>query len=166
MSPRTQMSLFPFPYESHFPISLFVSFMVVKWLSLTHTLMHTGTSGKTRRYTFAPLTILSLRLSISDTLSSCFAVRRAPFPLIRMPHSPKASVVPLIDPPVGIGMVPLCLLSHFTFRGASWERCRVKISEFEVNCCTGFRIRNACEKAEHRENMACDSLSVPLCKLM
>lgn len=70
------------------------------------TFMQMGTSGKTRRKSFAPLTTLSLRLMSSWTVVSCLAERRAPFPQIRMPHWPYASVVPFVEPPVGMGIDP------------------------------------------------------------
>ena len=70
-------------------------------------------------YTLAPLMGLILRLMTSSAVVSCFAVRRTPFPLMRRPQSPYASVVPLVDPPVGIGMIPVCRLTNVTFRGAS-----------------------------------------------
>lgn len=89
--------------------------------------MQTGISGNTLRYTFAPFTTFNFRFTSSSTVCSCFPVSLAPFPRIRMPHSPNASVVPLVEPPIGIGMTPLCRLTHVTLRGASWERCRAKI---------------------------------------
>ena len=58
----------------------------------------------------------------SSAVCSCLAVSLTPLPFIRRPHSPYARVVPLIEPPIGIGMTPLCLLMYLTFLGASWCR--------------------------------------------
>jgi hypothetical protein len=88
--------------------------------------MQTGMSGNTLMYTLAPLIILSFLLRTSSAATSCLALNRTPFPLIRIPHSPKASVVPLIEPPVGIGMRPLCRLTLTAFLGPSWLACLTK----------------------------------------
>ncbi len=71
------------------------------------TFWHTGMSGNTLMYTFAPLIVFIFLFIASSALVSCFAVRRTPLPLIRMPHSPNANVVPFVDPPIGTGMMPL-----------------------------------------------------------
>lgn len=83
-------------------------------------------------YTFAPLMVLIFLFSASSADFSCFAVIRAPLPFTRMPHSPNASVVPLIEPPIGMGSTPLCRLMNLTDRGASWWRPRAKTGDGEL----------------------------------
>lgn len=106
-------------------------------------------------YILAPLTGFNLRLITSSATCNCLAVNRAPFPLIRIPHSPKANVVPFVDPPIGIGMVPLCRLTYLTLRGASWERFRVII--FKAVEGDGERtadgVLNVCRSDESKGNM-------------
>jgi len=68
---------------------------------------HTGISGKIRMKTLAPLTFLIFLFMTSSVWLSCLEVSLAPFPLIRMPHSPYANVVPFVDPPIGMGSTPL-----------------------------------------------------------
>ena len=91
------------------------------------TFMQTGISGNTLRYTLVPFKIFNFFMITSCAVVSCLALSLAPFPLIRIPHSPYASVVPFVDPPVGIGIRPLCRLAYFTCFGARSPRPRVKI---------------------------------------
>jgi hypothetical protein len=58
-------------------------------------------------YTFDPLMTLIFLFIASSAVVSCLAVRRTPFPFILMPQVPNANVVPLIDPPIGMGIRPL-----------------------------------------------------------
>jgi len=95
-------------------------------------LMQTGISGNTLKYTFAPLMTLIFLLRTSSAASNCLALKRTPIPFIRMPQSPKARVVPFIEPPVGIGMRPLWRLMLTIFFGASWVRVL-------TNTANGFR---------------------------
>lgn len=74
---------------------------------MMRTFTQTGISGNTLMYIFTPLMTFSFLLSTSSADVSCFAVILIPFPFIRIPHSPKASVVPLIEPPMGTGRTPL-----------------------------------------------------------
>jgi len=92
----------------------------------TCTFMHTGISGNTLRYTLLPFKTFNFLMITSCAVDSCLALSLAPFPLIRIPHSPYASVVPFVDPPVGIGTRPFWRLACFTCFGASWPRPRVK----------------------------------------
>ena len=84
--------------------------------------MQTGISGNTLRYILHPLMTFVFLFSTSSAVVSCFALNLAPFPLILIPHSPNAKVVPLIEPPIGIGIRPLWRFMCWTWRGASWER--------------------------------------------
>lgn len=86
-------------------------------------------SGKIRMYTFAPLIGLIFLRNASSADLSCCAVIRIPLPFTRMPHSPYASVVPFVEPPIGTGSTPLCRLMNLTWRGASWCRPRAKTRE-------------------------------------
>ena len=43
---------------------------------------------------------------------------------MRMPYSPSVSVVPLREPPDGMGTRPLCAFRYFVRRGASCAACR------------------------------------------
>lgn len=70
-------------------------------------LMQTGISGNTRKYTFAPLMTFIFLLMTSSAVVSCFALSLTPLPLILIPHSPYASVVPFVEPPIGMGIRPL-----------------------------------------------------------
>lgn len=111
--------------------------------------MQTGISGNTLIYTLVPFTILIFRLITSSAVVSCFALSRTPFPLMRMPQSPYASVVPFVEPPVGIGTRPLCLLMLWMFFGAKFPRLRV-IVRFTV----GNRGRDHGADLERRESIS------------
>ena len=106
-----------------------------------HTFTQTGISGNTLMYIFAPLIAFNFRLSTSYAEVSCFAVSRIPLPFILMPHSPKASVVPLVEPPVGIGITPLCRRMYLMRVGASCDRNRTKLSPG-----SGFGCKLNCER--------------------
>ena len=99
--------------------------------------MHTGISGNTRMYTLEPLTGLIFLLITSSAVVNCFAVIRTPWPFILIPQSPYASVVPFVDPPIGMGIVPLCRLICVTRRGASWDRKRAKeLTQVKPGACS------------------------------
>lgn len=88
------------------------------------TLTLTGTSGKTRTQILACLKGFNFRLRTSRAVISCCAVSRRPFPLIRIPKSPNVKVVPLVDPPIGMGTFPLCRFMYCIFLGARTVRLR------------------------------------------
>jgi hypothetical protein len=92
----------------------------------------------------------------SSAVVSCLAVRRTPLPLIRRPQSPYESVVPLVDPPVGIGMVPVCRLINVTLRGASWclERTNDSPPFFGVDACVR-RAEQRKEWVDREKSMQC-----------
>ena len=130
-----------------------------------HTLIQTGISGNTRKKTFAPLITLSFLLISSRTVSSCFPVNLAPFPLILIPHSPNARVVPLVDPPVGIGIIPFWRFVHFTLRGDSCVRCRTKVRWTPEGAFDGAACKRSCENAEVSENIVQRGNSMDFCNV-
>lgn len=146
-SPRIRTRLSLCPCVSHFPVHEIPHQTRSPRATRSQTLMQTGISGKSRMNTFVPLITFSFRFSTSSADCSCLALNRAPFPLIRIPHSPNASVVPFVEPPIGIGMVPLWRLTHFTLRGASCERCRTKLRGVESD---GNRART-CDSSENMQ---------------
>ena len=150
--PKTRTSPCPCPYAFRYPAAAFEQFHA--HINRERTFMQTGISGNTRKYTFAPFTTLMARLMTSSAVESCFAVKRTPCPLIRMPYSPYASVVPRVDPPVGIGIRPFWRLAYLTLRGAIWWRRRAPKAPFGTDtgaiACLSFG--NA-EEREKNENM-------------
>ena len=122
--PRTQRSLYLYPYEFRFPVD---RYYFIQQNNKRHTFMQTGMSGKTLKYTLAPLKTFSFLIITSWAVDNCFALSLAPFPTILIPHSPWASVVPFVDPPIGIGIRPLWRFAYLTCFGASWLRARVNM---------------------------------------
>lgn len=117
--PRTRKFLFLYPYESHFPVKRRASNSKSITNFLQRTLIQTGISGKTRIHTLDPFKTFNFLLIVSSAEVICLALKRTPFPLILIPHSPNLSVVPRVEPPVGMGTRPLCLLMNLTCLGAS-----------------------------------------------
>lgn len=86
--PSTQTFLYPYPYAFHFPAVGVPSKSKSGSNGVKPTLMQTGISGKTLKWTFAPLTGLIFRLMTSSAVWSCLAVSLTPLPFMRRPHSP------------------------------------------------------------------------------
>ncbi len=118
--------------------------------------IQTGISGKHLSHTLAPFHTFNFLLITSSAVVNCFALSRMPFPRILMPQSPKANVVPRVEPPMGMGTRPLCRLRYLTFRGANWPRDRVRRVMGERK---GRREGRRREVMDERENITGDVTS-------